>query len=97
MKIRFLRNPYRDVINRTSGKLQLEKFWGSDIVRCCCEKLMAEAGDISGTQRKGRPPLKPLPGNGSNNVTVDTSVCVIGNCDFNKSGLYPEAVNSHTL
>jgi hypothetical protein len=27
--------------------------WRSVIVSCCCEKLVAVAGDSSGTQRKG--------------------------------------------
>jgi hypothetical protein len=46
-------------------------------VSCCCEKLVAEAGDSVGTQRKGNVRhWKPLPSNGSEDVTVDTSVCV---------------------
>jgi hypothetical protein len=44
-------------------------------VSCCCEKLVAETGDSSGTQRKGNVcRWKPLPSNGSEDVTVDTSV-----------------------
>jgi hypothetical protein len=47
----------------------------------CCEKLVAEAGDSSGTQRKGNVRRwKPLPSNGSEDVTVDTSVCVTVKC-----------------
>jgi hypothetical protein len=43
----------------------------------CCEKLLSEAGDSSGTQRKGNVrSWKPIPSNGSADVTVDTSVCV---------------------
>jgi hypothetical protein len=46
-------------------------------VSCCCEKMVAEAGDSSGTQRKGNVRrLKPLPNNDSEDVTVDTRVCV---------------------
>jgi hypothetical protein len=45
---------------------------------CCCEKLVAEAGDHSGNQRKGNVRRwKPLPSNGSEGVTVDTSVRVM--------------------
>jgi hypothetical protein len=32
---------------------ELDNCWGSVIVSFCCEKLVAEAGDRSGTQRKG--------------------------------------------
>jgi hypothetical protein len=47
----------------------------------CCEKLVAEAADISGSQRKGNVRRwKPLPSNGSEDVTVDTSVRVIVKC-----------------
>jgi hypothetical protein len=50
-------------------------------VSCCCEKLVADVGDSSGTQGKGNVRhLKPLPSNGSEDVTVDTSVFVIVNC-----------------
>jgi hypothetical protein len=31
----------------------LEEWWGPVFVSCCCEKLGSEAGDCSGTQRKG--------------------------------------------
>jgi hypothetical protein len=51
-------------------------------VSCCCEKLVAEAGDSSGTHRKGNVrSWKPLPNNGSKDVAVDISVfvCVIVN------------------
>jgi hypothetical protein len=45
-------------------------------VSCCCEKLAAEAGDSSGTQKKGNVRLrKSLASNGSEEVTVDTGVC----------------------
>jgi hypothetical protein len=41
-----------------------------------CEKLVAQAGDSSGTQRKEHVRRwKPLTSNGSEGVTVDTSVC----------------------
>jgi hypothetical protein len=40
-------------------------------------ELVDEAGDSSGTQRKGKVRRwKPLPSYGSEGVTVDTSVCV---------------------
>jgi hypothetical protein len=40
-------------------------------------KLVAEAGDSSGTQRKGNVRRwKPLPRNGREYVTEDTCVCV---------------------
>jgi hypothetical protein len=48
---------------------------------CCCLKLVAEVGDHSGPQRKERVRrLKPLPSNDSEDMAVDTSVCVIVNC-----------------
>jgi hypothetical protein len=48
------------------ARSQLENRWGSDVVSCCCEKLVAEAGDSSGTQRKGNVRCwKPLPSNGA--------------------------------
>jgi hypothetical protein len=47
------------------------------LVSCCCEKLVDEAGDSSGTQRKGNVPCcKPLPNNGSEDVTGHKYVCV---------------------
>jgi hypothetical protein len=51
----------------------------------CCQLLLleevAEAGDSSGTERKGNVRRwKPLPSNGSEDVTLDISVC--------NSGLY---------
>jgi hypothetical protein len=46
-------------------------------VSCRCEKLVTEAGESSGTQRKGNVRRwKPLPSNGSEDVNVDNSVCV---------------------
>jgi hypothetical protein len=43
----------------------------------CCKKLVAEAGDSSGNHRKGNVHCwKPLQGNDSEAVTVDTSVYV---------------------
>jgi hypothetical protein len=49
----------------------------SVVVSCCCEKLLSETRDSSGTQRKGNVQLwKPIPSNGSADVTVDTSMCV---------------------
>jgi hypothetical protein len=46
-------------------------------VSCCCKQLVAEARESSGTQRKENVRCwKPLPSNGSEDVTVYTSVCV---------------------
>jgi hypothetical protein len=46
-------------------------------VSCWCEELVAEATEGSGTQRKGSVcRWKPLPSNGSEDVTVDIGVCV---------------------
>jgi hypothetical protein len=43
----------------------------------CCEKLVAEAGDSSGTQRKENVRRwEPLLSSGIEDVTVDISVCV---------------------
>ncbi|PNF20005.1 hypothetical protein B7P43_G08649, partial [Cryptotermes secundus] len=48
---------------------------GSVVVSCCCEKLVAQAGDSSGTQRKGNVlRWKQLSNNGIDDVIVDTSV-----------------------
>jgi hypothetical protein len=61
---------------------------------CRCEKLVAEAGDLSGTQRKGNfRRWKPLPSNDSEDVTLDTSVCV---CVYVKDShaLYRSAIHS---
>jgi hypothetical protein len=48
-------------------------------VSCCCEKLVAEAGDNSVTQKGNFRRWKPLTSNGREDVTVDTNVCVIVN------------------
>jgi hypothetical protein len=56
---------------------------GSAAVSCCCEKLVAETGDSSGTERKRNVRCwKTLPSNGSEDVTVYNSVgvCVTVNC-----------------
>jgi hypothetical protein len=54
------------------GVSELEDCCGSVVVSCCCENPAAEAGDSSGTQRKGNVRRwKPLPSIGSE----DTSVC----------------------
>jgi hypothetical protein len=75
-----------DVIQ--AGQVRSSVCWGtgggSIVVSCCWEKLVAEDGDSSGTQKKGSVRRwKPLPNNGSESVTVDTSVsvcvCVIVN------------------
>lgn len=47
----------------------------------CCEKLVAEVRDSSGTQSKRNIHLwKPLLNNGSEDVTVDTTVCLCIKC-----------------
>jgi hypothetical protein len=52
------------------------------VVSCCRYKLVAEARDSSGTQQKGTVcHWKPLPSNGSEDVTVDTGVCVLVKCE----------------
>jgi hypothetical protein len=57
---------------------ELEDCWGSVIVSCCCEKLVGEAGESSGTQRKGNFLLwKPLSSNDSEDVAMDTNVFVV--------------------
>jgi hypothetical protein len=51
------------------------------VVSCCSYKLVAEAGEISGTWRRGNVDCwKPLPC--SEDVTVDTSMCIIVNCSY---------------
>jgi hypothetical protein len=53
---------------------ELDKCWGSVV---SCEKLVAEARDHSGTQRKVNDhSWKGLPSNSSEDMTVDTSVCM---------------------
>jgi hypothetical protein len=50
-------------------------------VSCCCEKLVAEAGNSSGIRRKGNVHhWKPPPSNDSEDMTVDNSVCIIVTC-----------------
>jgi hypothetical protein len=45
-------------------------------VSCSYEKLVTEAGNSSGTQRKGNVRRwRPLRSNGSEDVTVDIDVC----------------------
>jgi hypothetical protein len=58
--------------------IELDNCWGSVVATCCCEKLVAEAGDILGTQGKGNVRRwKTLPSNGSEeDVTMDTNMCV---------------------
>jgi hypothetical protein len=56
--------------------VELEDRFGSVNVSCYCYKLIAEAEDNSGTQRKGNiNRCKPLPSNGSEDVISDPSVC----------------------
>jgi hypothetical protein len=63
-------------------------------VSCCCEKLVAEAGDSSGTQRKENVRCcNPQLSNGSEDVTVDTSVCVIVNCKVQSRAVSKCAIN----
>jgi hypothetical protein len=65
-------------------------------VSCCCENLVAEAGDSSRTQRKGNIRYwKPLPSNGSEDVTMDTSIFVCIK-ESSKSVINPKPVYSHT-
>jgi hypothetical protein len=46
-----------------------------------CEKLIDEAGENLGTQKKGNTSQwKPLLSNGSRDVSVDTTGCVMANC-----------------
>jgi hypothetical protein len=57
--------------------LQLENCCDSVLVNCCCLKLVAEAGNSSGTQRKGKVRLyKPLLSNDNEDVTLDNSLYV---------------------
>jgi hypothetical protein len=50
---------------------ELEYCWCSVFVSCCCKKLVAEAGDSSGTQRMGNiRRWKPLPSNGSEDIVT---------------------------
>jgi hypothetical protein len=59
----------------------IRELMGFSHVSCCCYKLVDDAGDSSGTQRKGNiRHWKQLPSNGSEDMTVDTSVSVIVNC-----------------
>jgi hypothetical protein len=45
---------------------QLDNRWGSVVMNRCCEKLVAEVGNSSGTQRKGNVcRWKPLQSNDS--------------------------------
>jgi hypothetical protein len=45
---------------------------------CSCEKLVAKAGDISGTQRKGNVRRwKPLPSSSAKTMTEKAILCVI--------------------
>jgi hypothetical protein len=56
---------------------EIDDCCGSVIVVCCCEKVVAEAEDSSGIRRKENVcRWKPLLSNGSEDMTVDTSVCV---------------------
>jgi hypothetical protein len=79
----------RDCLTNKADRFRLEKWvgwwvseWDRELVRFNhCEKLVAEAVDRSGTQRRGNVRRwKPLPSNWSEGVTVDTSVCATVNC-----------------
>jgi hypothetical protein len=51
---------------------------GSQLRSCCCENLVAETWDSSGTQRKRNVRRwKPLPSSALKTVTENTSLCVI--------------------
>jgi hypothetical protein len=64
------------------GWCELDNLWVSAVVSCCCEKLVAEAGDSSGTQRKGNVRrCSRYQATASEDVTVDTSVCITVNCN----------------
>jgi hypothetical protein len=55
---------------------------GTVVVSCCCYMLVSEAGGSAGTQKKGNIRCwKPLPTNGSKEMTVDT-MRVIVNCNM---------------
>jgi hypothetical protein len=44
---------------------ELDNFWISAVMSCCCDKLLAKVGDNSGSQKKRNiRRWKPLPGNG---------------------------------
>jgi hypothetical protein len=61
---------------------ELENISSSVLVSRCCDKLVAEAVDSSEVRRKENDSRwKPLPSNGIEYVTVDTSVFVIVNCE----------------
>jgi hypothetical protein len=93
----FLCGPCRYVISRTvSGVswVELEDCCGSVFVSCCCEQLVAEVRDSSGTQRKGNVrSWKPLSSNGSEDVTVDTGVCKTVNCEVLPRAVSKSAIN----
>jgi hypothetical protein len=60
---------------------ELDNLWGSIVMNGYCQKLVAEAGDRSGTNRKENVNRwKPLPSNGREDMTVDTNMCVIVKC-----------------
>jgi hypothetical protein len=62
----------------------LEDCCGTVIVSSCCEKLIAEARNNSGTQTKANVCCwKPLPSNNKKDVTVDMYACVnVSNSDL---------------
>jgi hypothetical protein len=75
---------------------QSENCYGSVVVSCFCEKLVVDAGDSSGTQRKENVRCwKPVPSNGSEDVTVATSVCVCEtvNCEVQLRAVSKSPVN----
>jgi hypothetical protein len=56
---------------------ELDNRWGSDVLRCCCEKLVAEAGDITGNRRWRTSAVgSRYRATAREDVTVDTSVCL---------------------
>jgi hypothetical protein len=58
-----------------------------------CE-LVAEAGNISGIQRNGNARRwKLLPSNGSEDLTMDTNVCVILNCKVQSRAVSKNPIN----
>jgi hypothetical protein len=51
-------------------------------VSCCCEKMVTEAVDSSGTQGKGKSAVgSRYRATANEDVTVDANMCVIVNCN----------------
>jgi hypothetical protein len=64
-------------------------------VSCCCENQIVENGDLEETQRKVNTHCwEPLANNGSDDVTVDTSVCVTVNYIVQSSAVSEKPINA---